>query len=98
MTNASDPQQVAEATTKAKRKQQQEDTDLLVVMSSEEGRRFLWRLLCSTGLRRSSYTGNSETFFREGERNVGLRLQAEMERVDYTLFTAMQREAHALES
>jgi hypothetical protein len=98
MTNASDPQQVAEATSKAKRKAQQEDDDLLTVMSTEAGRRFIWRLLCSTGMRRSSYTGNSETFFREGERNVGLRLQADIERVDFHLYVAMQREAHAAES
>lgn len=48
--------------------------DLKWFLSDKRGRRFMWRLLSETGLFRPSYTGNSETFFREGERNVGLKL------------------------
>ena len=40
------------------------------LMSSVRGRRLVWRLLERTGIYRSSMTGNSFTFFREGERNV----------------------------
>lgn len=46
------------------------------LMSQARGRRLIWRLLEETGLYRSSFTGNSETFFREGERNVGLKIVA----------------------
>ena len=98
MSNAADPQKVAEADAKAKRKSRQEDEDLRVVMLSPEGRRTIWRILCSTGARRSSFTGNSETFFREGERNVGLRLQEHVERVAFDMFLLMQKEAHQGES
>ena len=42
------------------------------LMNDRRGRRFVWMLLESTGVFRSSFTGNSTTFFNEGQRNVGL--------------------------
>lgn len=54
----------------------QEAEDLKWIMSDKRGRRYMWRLLERTGLYRSSFTGNSETFFREGERNIGLALMS----------------------
>lgn len=54
----------------------QKAEDFKWLMSDRRGRRFVWRLLEETGLFQSSFTGNSETFFREGQRNVGLRLMA----------------------
>lgn len=53
-----------------------EKEDLVWLMSLPRGRRFMWRLLERTGQHRSSFTGNSTTFFNEGARNVGLQLQA----------------------
>jgi hypothetical protein len=41
-------------------------------MSDPRGRRVMWGLLETAGIYRSSFTGNSETFFREGQRVVGL--------------------------
>jgi hypothetical protein len=55
----------------------------------------MWRMLCTTGMRRSSYTGNSETYFREGERNVGLRMQQEIERIAFDEYLLMLKEARA---
>ena len=52
----------------------QEKADFAWLMSDKRGRRFIWRMLETTGVYRSSFTGNSETFFREGSRNVGLKL------------------------
>ena len=52
----------------------QEKADFAWLMSDKRGRRFIWRMLETTGVYRSSFTGNSETFFREGARNVGLKL------------------------
>lgn len=53
-----------------------EKEDLVWLMSMPRGRRVVWRLLERTGLHRSSFTGNSTTFFNEGARNVGLQIQA----------------------
>ncbi|CAB5162287.1 hypothetical protein UFOVP152_17 [uncultured Caudovirales phage] len=49
-----------------------EAEDLRWLMSGKRGRRVMWRLLDRAGVFRSSFTGNSETFFREGQRNIGL--------------------------
>lgn len=54
--------------------QRQEADDFKWLMSDPRGRRLVWMLLEMTGVYRSSFTGNSETFFREGERNIGLKL------------------------
>lgn len=62
-------------------------------MSDPRGRRFIWRLLGITGIFRSSFTGNSETFFREGERNVGLKLLTEVTRDANDLYLTAQQEA-----
>lgn len=70
----------------------QDDADLRWIMGSRQGRRFVFRRLSSMGLYRSSYTGNSETFFREGMRNVGLQWMADIERVCQEEFIAMLKE------
>ena len=42
------------------------------VLSTELGRWFFCRLLDRTDIVKQSFTGNSETFFNEGKRKVGL--------------------------
>lgn len=42
------------------------------VLSTELGRWFFCRLLDRTGILKQSFTGNSETFFNEGKRKVGV--------------------------
>ena len=53
-----------------------EAADWAWFLRDPRGVRIARRLLELSGVFRSSFTGNSETFFREGERNVGLRLLA----------------------
>lgn len=53
-----------------------EADDIRWLMGSMQGRRIVWGLLQRTGIFRSSFTGNSETFFREGARNIGLQYLA----------------------
>lgn len=52
--------------------------DFKWLMSDKRGRRFVWRLLEMTGVYRTSFTGNSTTFFNEGMRNVGLMVVNEI--------------------
>jgi len=69
--------------------------DFKFVMDDKRGRRLVWRLLEKTGVFRSSFTGNSETFFREGARNVGLMLMGLIHEAcpeKYTLMLKEQRE------
>ena len=55
-----------------------EVADVRQLMSAASGRRFMWRLLEKSGLYKSSMTGNSQTFFLEGQRNIGLFLMAQI--------------------
>ena len=41
--------------------------------AEQSGQRFLWWLLEQTHVFQTSFTGNSSTFFLEGERNIGLK-------------------------
>lgn len=58
----------------AKQKHAIELDDFRWLMEDKRGRRTVWRLLERTGVYRTSFTGNSETFFREGQRNIGLAI------------------------
>lgn len=44
------------------------------LLATEPGKKILWWLLNQTHVFQSSFTGNSQTFFLEGERAVGLKL------------------------
>lgn len=56
-----------------RRQREQELSDLKWLMGNKQGRRFMWRLLETAGVFRTSFTGNSTTFFNEGMRNMGLK-------------------------
>lgn len=43
------------------------------VFATDDGKRVLWWLLNETHIYRTSFTGNSMTYFLEGERAVGLK-------------------------
>ena len=44
------------------------------VFDTDAGKRVFWWLLGQTHLYQTSFTGNSLTYFKEGERQVGLKL------------------------
>lgn len=51
---------------------------LKMVLANPDSRLWLHELLGFCGVSRSSFTGNSHTFFNEGQRNVGLKITADM--------------------
>lgn len=62
---------------------QQNLEDLRALLNLPQGKRFLSRMLFEwTHVLANSFTGNSSTFFNEGERNIGLKLFAELGRAD----------------
>lgn len=61
-----------EQQTSAQLERDQELNEVKSLMEHPAGRRFMWRLLDKSGLFRTSFTGNSTTFFNEGQRNIGL--------------------------
>ena len=66
--------------------------DFKWVVSTEQGRRFLWDLLAFTGVYRSSFTGNSTTFFNEGRRDVGLKLIGQLNEYAPEVYVTMLKE------
>lgn len=67
--------------------------DLKWIMGNKKGRRFVWKLLERSGVYRSSFTGNSTTFFNEGQRNIGLMLLADIHSVCPEHYVTMLKEA-----
>lgn len=80
--DAGDPDHVRDRARKAKRRDRAHDAVLGALMERAEGRAWLWELLGFCGVFQSSFAPNAlEMARREGQRNVGLRLLAEINRV-----------------
>jgi hypothetical protein len=62
------------------------------ILESREGRIFLYELLGQCGIYQISYTGNSETFFREGKRAVGLQLLSDIVKCNNDAYISMLKE------
>jgi hypothetical protein len=91
--NAADEDQVKTRKRKDERLRERELNDLRVVMSSVEGRRFVWRLLEKAGVFRTSFTGNSTTFFNEGMRNMGLMVLGDVHEAAADAYIVMMNES-----
>ena len=59
---------------------------VLKLSTSDEGKRFIYHILDLCGIHTSSFTGNSQTFYLEGRRSVGLEIISLMEAVDPRLY------------
>lgn len=90
--NAADHQQVKEAAQKVKYGREQELNDVRSILATREGLRFMWRYLTECGIFKTSFTGNSHTFFMEGRRDVGLRLLADVNEADPEAYFRMLSE------
>lgn len=71
---------------------QVEANDIKWLMDQKQGRRIVRRLLAEAGIHRTSFTGNSETFFREGKRSFGLFIESEVTRHAPENFIVMLQE------
>lgn len=96
--NAADAEQVKEAEKKVKWTRERELEDIRFILQTSQGRRFVWRYLTLCGVFETSFTGSSETFFKEGQRNVGLKLLADINDAEAEAFVVMMREAKKQES
>ena len=73
---------------------QQAAEDWRWLMSTKQGRRLAHRILSMAGVHRSSFTGNSETFHREGRRALGLEVESEITTHAFPSYIEMLREAN----
>jgi len=63
---------------------EQDKDDLLFILNTPQGRRFFYSLLKKCGYEATSFTGNSTTFFNEGQRNIALLLLQEVSKLGNT--------------
>jgi hypothetical protein len=89
-----DQKQVQDRARRAKERQRDADAAIKTLMSSEAGRIWIWDHLSDCGLyRMSARSGDAHmTYFNEGERNVGLRLLAQLQRACPDLYALMTKE------
>jgi hypothetical protein len=86
------------------RKKSQEELDyhLLLenvreVCKSSSGKELVWYILSLTDLYGDSFTGNSQTFYLEGKRAVGLSILQLLEDADPTLYARLLLDKQKLE-
>lgn len=68
-----------EAQVKEKHKYAQLMADVYSFADTPSGRRVFFHLLAMCRMNQSSFTGTSQTFFNEGERNIGIKISALLE-------------------
>jgi hypothetical protein len=74
----------------------QELLDIDTLMSTPAGARFIWRLLQITGVDRISFSSDPLMMaFKEGHRNIGLRLTADLMEACPEKYINMMRTAKA---
>lgn len=91
--NVSNPEEIQKAEKREKRNRIQELEDLRWILNDPRGRRFIWRLLAICGVNRVGMTGDKWTFFHLGERNVGVKLTAEVAEASPEAYIEMIKES-----
>ncbi len=92
VTNAANESQVKQAEVKQKLGIDQDLEDFKWVLSTPQGRRVVHRYIAYCGVFKQSFTGNSETFFNEGKRVVGLKLLDDLNASDPNAYLKMMSE------
>ena len=90
--NAADEKQVQSAKRKERFLRKDELDDVRHILSDIKGRRFLWKYLRKCGVYKTSFTGNSDTFYNEGMRNIGLMILADIQESDAEAYLKMLKE------
>lgn len=67
-------------------------TDMKNLLSTEAGRSIIWAIMSRCDIFGTSMTGNSQTYFKEGRRSVGLEIMAEVIAADPNAWINMQRD------
>lgn len=87
--NSADEEHVKRRRVTEKDARQQAMDDLNAVLGTPAGERVIWSILDACGVFRTSMTGNSQTFFNEGRRSVGLEIFAAINEADAAAFGRM---------
>lgn len=91
--NAADPEQIEEAGLKIKYNRKTELDDIRRVLESDYGRRFIWRYLGVCRVFESSWSPSAAIHFYEGQRDIGLKLMADITEANDEALILMMRES-----
>lgn len=92
VTNPADEVQVKAAREKEKFGRDLELSDMKFLLNTVQGRRVLWRYLKDCGIYQSSFRTSSEIYFLEGQRNIGLKILADIQEADAESYIKMMLE------
>ena len=87
--DTSDEHQVKSRKTKTKLKREDQLSALRDILETDGGKEFFRRLLARCKLYETSFTGNSQTFFNEGKREIGLWVLSEIVAADPKAYANM---------
>ena len=90
--DASDPAKVGERKVDAKNAERERIAGLGQLLGTRQGRLWAWEMLAKCGVFRTSFTGNSTTFFNEGKRDIGLSVMADITREFPDAYLTMTKE------
>ena len=91
--NSTDKEQVKRGRKIEQERRRRDLEDMRTILALPAGRRFYWRLLGECGIFKTSFTGNSTTFFNEGMRQVGLKLLGDLAKADPTAYLKIVEES-----
>lgn len=88
--NAGDEHDVKRRKQSRKIRELQKEAALLALMGTPEGRMWMWDLLTECGIFQTSFSSDAlRMAFAEGQRNIGLRRVAEINRLGPELYARM---------
>ena len=91
--NVADRDQVRKSGKKERQRLAVEREEMKTLLRLPGFRRFVWRYLEAANVFRTTFDGSTEwTLFREGKRNIGLKLMDEIMGADVQAFVEMQKE------
>ena len=90
--DAGDPAKVGERKVTAKNAERERMAGFGSLLATKQGRAWIWWLLGMCGVFKTSFTGNSTTFFNEGKRDIGLAVLADFTREYPDAYMTMTKE------
>lgn len=91
--NAADAEQVKSAGKKEKFKNEEHLRDVKALLETRSGRKVLWHYMEQCKVYGQCMTGNSWTFFNEGQRSVGLKILSDVTEANPEAYLTMMKEA-----
>lgn len=91
--SAADPEQIKSARRKERYGRREELADVREILETQAGRRFVWRYLGLCRVFESSWSPSAAIHFNEGQRDIGLKLLADVTESNDEMLIQMMREA-----